>query len=138
MSDAPIKTTYLKGNLNQGATFSSQICEQSTNISHGLWHICVSSICIDCKDPNGAFCSISCNLVKDKKLNSVSKIIEQCNPSIATVFVKGRKIVYVDKTWFIINNQCTDLKLFFSNIETNDRLLIDCELVVTLLLQRIK
>ncbi len=139
MSDAPIKTSFLSGNLNQGGTFSSQICDQSTNISIGLWNICVSSVSLDCKDvPNGVFCSISCNLVKDKQLNSQSKVLEAYNPSIATLFLKGRKIVYLDKTWFTINNQCTDIKLFFFNIENNEKLTINCELFVTLLFQRIK
>jgi hypothetical protein len=138
MSDAPIKTTFVNGNLLRGQTLSTQICEQSVNIAIGLWNICVSSICLNTKDQNGVFCSISCNLVKDKKINVITKNLETYNPAISTVFLKGKKIVYLDKTWFTINNQCTDLKLFFTNIETNGQIAIDCDIFVTVLFQRIK
>jgi hypothetical protein len=137
MSDAPLKSKVLSGNIRR-ANLSSEICEQSTNISTGLWNICVASICLDTKDQNGLFCAVSCNLVKDKKLNANTKVLETYNPVIATVFLKGRKIVYLDKTWFTINNQCTEIKLFFSNIQTNEQIIIDCDLHVTVLFQRIK
>jgi hypothetical protein len=132
MSDAPIKTYVLNGNLNRSSTLSIQICDQSSNIFVGLWNICIASVCIDCKDQNGVFSSVSCNLIKDKQFNSF------LNPPIATLFLKGRKIVYLDKTWFTINNQCPDVKLFFSNVQNNDTLNIDCELHVNILLQRVK
>jgi hypothetical protein len=138
MSNAPIKSSVLNGNLNTGGSLSSQICDQSSNISIGVWNICLSTICLDCKDPNGLFCEVSCNLVKDKRFNPETKQIETYNPSIATVFLKGRKIVYVEKTWFTVNNQCNDLKLFFTNIETNKQIVIDCRIFVTLLFQRMK
>jgi hypothetical protein len=137
MSDAPIKTYLLRGNLNRGRFFVTPICTESTNISIGLWNLCISSICLDTKDSNGVFCSILCNLVIDKQLNLESKV-ETSNPPIATIFLKGRKIVYIDKTWFTINNQCSDIKLFFVNLQTQQPPLIDCELYVTVLLQRVK
>jgi hypothetical protein len=132
MSDAPIKTYFMTGNLNTDEYLSTAICEQSTNISIGLWNICIDSVCVDIKDQNGFFCSISCNLVKDKKFNTI------INPRIATVFLKGRKIIYLDKTWFTINNLCSEIKLFFTNIETQKILSINCDLHVNLLLQRVK
>jgi hypothetical protein len=138
MSDAPLKTTFLSGNLQRQSDFLNHICDQSTNLSLGLWNICISSIFINTKDQNGVFCSISCNLVKDKRINVKTKNLETYNPSISAVFLKGRKIVYLDKTWFTINNQCTDLKLFFTNIETQEHIEMDCELYITVLLQRIK
>jgi hypothetical protein len=138
MSDAPIKTSVLNGNLNRGGTLSNEICQQSSNISLGLWNICLSTVCIDCKDSNGFFCSVSCNLVKDKRLNPETKQLETYNPTIATIFLKGRKIVYVEKTWFTINNQCSNVTLYFSNIQTKKLLVTDCEMNVTLLLQQMK
>jgi hypothetical protein len=138
MSDASLKTYTLSGNLNQKGILSTDICEENTNISVGLWNVCISSICINCQDQNGQFCAISSNLVKHKQLNKVSKVLENVNPSISNVFLKGRKIVYLDKTWFTINNQCSEIKLFFSNMENTELLLIDCELYVTVLFQRVK
>ncbi len=138
MSDAPIKTYVLTGNLNRRGTLSTELCQENTNISIGLWNMCISSICIDCKDQNGLFCTISCNLVKDKQLNPVTKVLQNSNSSIAAVFLKGRKIVYLDKTWFTINHQSSELKLFFSNFQNNELLFADCELFVTLLFQRVK
>jgi hypothetical protein len=132
MSDAPIKTYFMYGNLNTGGSLSKAICEQSTNITIGLWNICVDSICVDCKDQNGFFCAISCNLVKDKQLNTI------INPRIATVFLKGRKIIYLEKTWFTINNPSLEIKIFFTNIQTNEMISIDCDLNINILLQRVK
>lgn len=137
MSDAPIKTYFVSGNLNSERVFSTLICDQSTNISIGLWKICISSICLDCKEVNGSFCSISCNLVTDKHLNSESKV-ETYHPSIATLFLKGRKIVYLEKTLFIINNQCSEIKLFFTNVENRQPLSIDSYMCINVLFQRVK
>jgi hypothetical protein len=137
MSDAPIKTSVLNGNLNSG-TLSSQICENSTNISNGLWNISFPTFCFDSKDQNGLFCSVSCNLVKDKRFNPQTKQLETYNPVLASLFLKGRKIVYIEKTWFTVNNQCSDIILYFTNMQTNRTLTIDCEMFVTILFQRVK
>jgi hypothetical protein len=140
MSDNSVKTSYLNGNLINAGTLSSLICEQSTNISIGLWNLCISSVCLNYKDQdqNGVFCSISCNLIKDKRYNTETKQTESYNPSIGTFFLKGRKIVYVEKTWFTINNQCSNIQLLFFNAFSNEKLKIDCDLHVTLLFKRIK
>jgi hypothetical protein len=137
MSDAPVKNYFVSGNLNRQSFLTSKICDQSTNISLGLWHICITSICLDCKEPNGIFCTISCNLVTDKRLNFDSKI-ETYHSPIATVFLKGRKIVYLEKTWYTINNQCSEIKLFFTNIHTGEVISTDCEIYVNVLFQRVK
>jgi hypothetical protein len=138
MSDASIKTSILTGNLNREANLTKQICYQSTNLTIGLWNICVSNICFDCKDQTGFFSTVTCNLVRDKRFNSETKQIETYNPPLATVFLKGRKIVYLEKTWFTINHQCSDVLLSFFNVQTNQMLITDCEITVTLLFQRIK
>jgi hypothetical protein len=138
MSDAPIKSYILTGNLNRRGLLSTELCQENTNISIGLWNVCVSSLCFDCKDLNGLFSKISCNLVIEKQLNPVTKMLETSNSNIGAVFFKGRKIVYLDKTWFTINHQSSELKLFFSNFQNNEPLLIDCEVYVTLLFQRVK
>jgi hypothetical protein len=138
MSDASLKTSILKGNLNRDGSLTNQICNQSTNLTIGLWNICVSNVCLDCKDQTGFFSTVSCNLVSDKRFNSVTKQIETYNPPIATLMLKGRKIVYLEKTWFTINHQCSDVLLFFNNVQTNQKLITDCEITITLLFQRIK
>jgi hypothetical protein len=138
MSDAPIKTSILNGNLNRNSTLSNQICEYSSNISNGLWNICFPTFCFDAKDQTGIFASVTCNLVKDKRFNPETKQLETYNPVLASLFLKGRKIVYIEKTWFTINNQCSDVVLYFTNIQTNRKVTIDCEMFVTILFQRVK
>ena len=139
MSDAPIKTCFLKGQLktlNQ-EFLSYNLCEKNVDISHGLWNICILNSCFDMKDTNGVFCGVSCNLVKELMYSDTNEI-KSFFPTIATFLLKGQKIVYLDKTWFTINNQSNQLRLYLTNIQNNKTISNDCTIYLTVLLQRIK
>jgi len=64
--------------------------------------------------------------------------IQSFFPYLSTFLLKGQKIVYLDKTWFTINNNSTQLRLFFTNLQTKQKVTNDCTIYVTVLLQRIK
>jgi hypothetical protein len=138
-SEAPIKTCFLKGQLknNDQEYLYFNLCEKNVDISHGVWHLCITNCCFDMKETNGVFCGVSCNLIKELKFSD-SNEIQSYFPSIACFFLKGQKIVYLEKTWFTINNQSNQLRLFFTNLDTNKKIQSDCFIYISLLLQRVK
>ena len=92
-SEAPIKTCFLKGQLknNDQEYLYFNLCEKNVDISHGVWHLCITNCCFDMKETNGVFCGVSCNLIKELKFSD-SNEIQSYFPSIACFFLKGQKV----------------------------------------------
>jgi hypothetical protein len=83
---------------------------------------------------------VSCNLVKDLRLNNYKH--ETFNPPISTLLIKGKKdekkLQQIEQTWFEVNSPNSEVKFFFTNAETNLRIKNNCLVFVTCLLQQIK
>jgi hypothetical protein len=148
MSDAPIKTYVLRGNLNN-LTSNQYLTYNFINSECrlGLWKICVLNVGFEClvdKKTNPAineFVQISSNFVTDHRLDH--SIVENYSPALADFLMKAnkleKKLIVFDKTWFYVNCPGEQLKLSFSNSLNGDNLAsLNINIFVTILLQQVK
>ena len=148
MSDAPIKTYVLRGNLTKLTNGNCLVYNFANHECRlGLWKICVLNvgyeILVDRKvTPTvNELVQISSNFVRDHRFNN--SIVENYSPSLADIPLKGnkqeKKIIVIDKTWFYVNCPGDQLKLFFSNsLNGNAIPSMNINLFVTILLQQVQ
>jgi hypothetical protein len=134
---SPIKSVILSGNLNVKNSLKYQLCP-STEFSEGLWNISIASINFSCREQNvKEQCNVSCNLVKAQKFNSKQEVQSYQQPFALLLFQTGVKSIQFDKTWFLINCLSNELKISIQNLNGDD-LLIDCDVQILVLFQKIK
>ncbi len=140
MSDLPIKSIVLKGNLRDTDCTLNYVL--STDDKNGLFQVCVKDILYQNKS-NGnisIFAQMKCNLVKD--LRQFQHSTQSYLPSIANILFKAspteKKIVNYEKTWFYVNAPNDVIKISFVDPATELSLNINCEVFVTVLLRQRK
>ena len=140
MSDIPLRTFSLKANIPNSSILKTQFVQSETK--SGLWQICIKDIAIIFKADINIISAIQCNLVKDLKFKNETGGLESYNPTIGVFPLKGKlnekKLIQFEKCWFQINAPNSELKLYVTNVETETSIDSDCELYVTVLMQRIK
>ena len=138
MSDVPIKSFVLEGSLNLETFLDYQFANNETR--NGLWHMCVRDIAYTAVEELNLIVRLSTNLVKDFRLKNNRR--ETYNPAIATFLLKAKptkkKIFQLEPIWFEINCANSELKLYFTNAETNIVCSNNCKVFVTILMQQIK
>jgi hypothetical protein len=79
-------------------------------------------------------------LIKDLRLKNYQH--ETYNPVISTTLIKGKKdekkLQQMEQTWFLVNSSDSEIKLFFTNAESNIKIKHNCVLFVTVLLRQVK
>jgi hypothetical protein len=140
MSDLPIKSVVLKGNLRDNlCTLDYSL---STEDKSGLYQVCVRNILYENKSIKNInhFALINCNLVKDVRQYQYSTQVYL--PSIANVLFKAtpteKKIVNYENTWFFVNAPNDVIKISFIDPATEAPLNLNCEVFVTVLLRQQK
>jgi hypothetical protein len=144
MSDAPIKTFVLRGNL-QRLTKDEYLFYRFANneCRSGLWKMCILNVGhrIEVPSPISQFVQISSNFVKDHRLTD--GVLESYSIALCDFLIKGRKndasIETFDKTWFYVNCAGDELRLYFSNSLTGVRLgPMNINIFVTILIQQVR
>jgi hypothetical protein len=111
------------------------------NLKTGLWQMCVNEIGYQnmSTTPISEFSQLQCNLIKDTRILNFSKQVYL--PSIASLLIKSvpeeKKIVYLQKNWFIINNIDDILRINFVEPKSEMQIRLKCKIFVTFLLRRI-
>jgi hypothetical protein len=147
MSDAPIKSYVLRGNLSKLTNGNCLVYNfANSECRLGLWKICVLNvgyeILVDKRESIvNELVQISSNFVRDNKFNNF--IVENYSPSLADFQLKGnkpdKKLFEFDKTWFYVNCAGDQLKVFFSNsLNGNSLPSLNVNLFITILLQQVK
>jgi hypothetical protein len=147
MSDAPIRTYVLRGNLSALKDNSLDYSFANNECRLGLWKICVLNVGYEILVEKRVIANvnelvqISSNFVRDHKYNN--SVIENYSPSLADFSLKGskfdKKIIAFDKTWFYVNCAGEKLRLFFSNSLDGESLAsMNINIFVTILLQQMK
>jgi hypothetical protein len=133
----PIKSVIISGNLNVKNSVKYQLCP-STEFSEGLWNISVASIAFTCREQNvREHCNLSCNLVKAQKFSDRQEVQSYQQPFALFMLETGIKTIQFDKTWFLINCVSNELKISIENVN-GDNLLVDCDVQILILFQRVK
>lgn len=115
------------------------------DIRSNLWQIAINEISIHTIKELNILSGISCNFVTDICYHSTNEIIN-FHPILWQVLIKGnkseKKTFRLDKSWFYVNNSYDELELSFFVLEDGQInkafVPIDCEIYVTILLQRVK
>jgi hypothetical protein len=137
MSDLPIKSVVLKGNLRDSSSTLNYVL--STDDKNRLFEVCVNDVSYQNKSNANisSFSQIKCNLVKD--LRQYEQSTQIYLPTIANILLKAtpteKKINFYDKTWFFVNAPNDVIKVSFVNPTTEAALNINCEVFVTVLLR---
>ena len=138
MSDVPIKSVVLNGNLKDNNYLSYNLANSETR--HGLWQVAVKDITIAIYSEINVIGQISTNLIRDLRIRHNKT--ETFNPIISTVLLKGKngdkKLQQFELVWFQITSSDTEIKIYITNAETNTIINADCAFFITLLLQQIK
>jgi hypothetical protein len=147
MSDAPIKTFILRGNLQKLTKdeflyyrFANNECRM------GLWKICVLNVGYHITSAVpvsqiSEFVQISSNFVKDHRF--VNSGNESYSVALCDFLMKGpkneRKLIQFDKTWYYVNCGGDELRLYFRNSMNGEQLpSTDINIFVTILLQQVR
>jgi hypothetical protein len=140
MSDIPLRTFSLKANIPNSSILKTQFVQSETK--SGLWQICIKDIAIIFKADINIISAIQCNLVKDLKFKNETGGLESYNPTIGVFPLKGKlnekKLIQFEKCWFLINAPNSELKLYVTDLESEASLDSNCDLYITVLMQRIK
>lgn len=133
----------ITGNLLKTNTLSLKLPFE--DISTNLWQISISQIAQSYNKSGKQLCGISCNFVKDIKYNSNNQIIS-CFPILWQIILSGnvadKKVYNFEKSWFYITSTQQELILQFHpyvNGKITDNVVnLDCDVFVTLYIQRVK
>ena len=138
MSDVAKKCIVLNANLKDVEYLNYNFAKSETR--HGLWQVCVKDVAISFAEEINSIAQISSNLVIDQRLRNYTP--ETFNTVIATILIKGKigekKFQQIDQTWFEVNKSDSEVKLFFIDAESNERIKTNCKVFVSLLLKRIR
>jgi hypothetical protein len=145
MSDAPITSFVLKGNLKNNESLQYDFVNNECRL--GLWKLCILNVGYECLFEKrvlasvNEFVQINTNLVRGHQ--SKDGVLENYNVPMAHFLLKGskgeKKMINFDKTWFYINSPGDQLNLYFLNPLTNEKTInINIDIFVTVLIQQIK
>jgi len=137
MNKHSIKSLCLKGALSSG---SLKFNFAKYELREGIWQICIREFGYLVKPTTSIFVQFSCNLIKDLRENKDS-VVENFLPVIGSAKLEGKvnekKIVYFEPIWFQVTTPDKEICLFFRNPFSEELIKNECEVFVTLLLQRV-
>jgi len=109
---------------------------------YNLWQFAIIDYSFECKvNQTNVLGKISTNFVTDTCFTENSEIVSY-QPVICQILLKGnalsKQCIHLTPNWFYINSFNQKLQLFFKNIHTNELLSTDCNVYVSIIIQRIK
>jgi len=132
----PIKSIQLRGNLMHEISY--KLCP-NTEFSSGNWQIAVTNACIDLNEDLDFFCTISSNFCVNHRYDQ-SGAIETYEQPLFTFLLNGKRLTKVfhstSPVWFEINRLSDVLILRFTDCIQNTKSQANCDISVTLLVQR--
>lgn len=140
----PCHNIFLSGNLKNNNCIS--ITVPFDDICTNLWQLCLNQISYECLSDNiNALLAISCNLITDLNFNVSHQVVKQ-QPILWQLICKGSKkeikSMQFNQNWFYITNSQKEIKLTFYLLhdgqKSNNVLNLNCDVYVTMLLQRVK
>jgi hypothetical protein len=137
MNKHSIKNVCLKGSLMSGLLKFNLV---KNELREGIWQLSVREFGYVVKSkPASLFVQFSSNLIKD--LREKNSVIENFLPSIGSAKLEGKvnekKIVYFDPIWYQITTPDKEVCLYFKDPFDEKLVLSECEVFVTVLLQRL-
>lgn len=131
------------GNLKNSNTISIQVPHE--DIKTNLWQFSFNDLSVSFNEKGNFICGLSSNYVTDIKYNDSKQIVSYC-PILCQTLFNGRqnelKLIRFEKSWFYISNPDVELKIVFQKLingkVSNVMLNIDCDIYVTILLQRVQ
>ena len=135
-----LKCVNLEGDLNS----PNQILTYNLiniNFRRGLWFVSIRDICYE---NNGtvqlnSIARIKCNLVRDHR--NFERLTQSFLPSIGTILFKGdrgeKRITYFDAKWYQVNSPEDVLKISFEDPSSEEKIQINCNVYVSILLKQI-
>ena len=138
MNKSSIKSLSLSGSLTDGSLLYTLA---KNELSEGIWQLSVRDFGYSVKRNNTSqFVQISCNLIKD--LREKDYVLQNYMPVIASAKIEGqagqKQIVYFEPVWFRVTTPEKNIALYFRNPFSDEQIKLNCDLFVTLLLQRIQ
>jgi hypothetical protein len=148
MSNAPIKTLFLKGNLKDGIKIKLY---PFSEFQQGRWNFSISQLIFNLKNEvniNGKvqsvkeICGLLCNFIKGTQY-SVKNEIETIYQNLYMFILQGlkseKKLINFEKKWSLINNLSEELKIYVTNLADSAIFEeIESDFYVLVLLQRIE
>jgi hypothetical protein len=137
MNKHSIKTLSLSGTLTNGSLKFNFV---KNELKEGIWQLSLRELGYTVKANSvSLLVQVSCNLIKD--LREKNYVVENYLPIIGSAKLEGKrnekKIEYFEPIWFQITTPDNKICLFFKNPYNEDLIKTDCEVFVTLLLQRL-
>jgi predicted transposase YbfD/YdcC len=147
MSDAPIKTLYLKGTLTEGIKIKLY---PFSEFQQGRWNICISQMIFHLTNevrikekiiPIKDICAVSCNFIKVtqySEANELQTVFQNLNIFLLQGTKNDKKLINFEKKWSLINNSSEELKLYVTNLANSDTFQhVEANFYFIVLLQRI-
>ncbi len=132
-----IKSLFVSGSMSNGyLTYSLA----KNELSDGIWRLCVRDFGYSVTRNNPSqLIQISCNLIRD--IREKNSALQNYLPVIATAKIEGqigdKNIVYYEPIWFQVTTPEKNILLYFRNSFNEELMELNCDIFVTLLLQRI-
>jgi hypothetical protein len=137
MNKYSIKSLCLKGSLSTG-TLKYNFAKNE--LREGIWQISIREFGYLLKSNVSTFVQFSTNVIKDLREKNYS--VENFLPAIGSAKLEGKpsekKIVYFEPIWFQITTPDKEICLYFQNPFNEHLIINDCDVFVTLLLQRLQ
>lgn len=141
----PCHSILLGGNLEKSNVISIKLPFYQELCSN-LWQISLNEISINFIKPSNVLTGISTNFVTDTKYNNDGQVICYCPCLWQCVFKSGsindNKNFKFEQSWFYVSNAQEEIQLQFHKLKggkvLNDLLALECDVYVTVLLQRVK
>ena len=137
MNKHSIKNVCLTGSLTSGLI---KFNLAKNELREGIWQLSVREFGYIVKSKQTSlFVQFSSNLIKD--LREKNYVVEKFLPTIGSAKLEGkvgeRKIVYFEPIWYQITTPDKEICVYFKDPFDEKLILNECEVFVTLLLQRL-
>lgn len=136
-------SVFISTNLKQSNTVTINLPYE--DIKSNLWQISLNQISQNFKKASNILTGISCSFVTDITYNKDHQIVNN-NPILWQTTFKGNvneiKLMQYNQNWFYVTNADSVLTLkfwrFVDGVKKDVNLDIDCDIYMTLLIQRVR
>ena len=132
------KAVQVSGNLSSNQIVY-RLCPPN-EFSEGVWNVAIANVGYESNENLNVFCTVSCNLVQSQKISDSNQVISYQMPltaflikTVATVASGSLSFYRFDPIWFRINSFSDQLRFTFTNPKTNQTLLDNCNVYLTVL-----
>jgi hypothetical protein len=138
MSNAPINTIFLQGNLLKSKL---SIQYPISKFQKGIWQLAIDSLSYELISENDFgfdeyLCGLKCNWITGINYNVNNELITE-SPFIFQFQIKGKTCIYNSKSWFEINSLTEFLICEVYNLSSNKLLKTNCNINILFQVHRI-